>query len=178
MIDFAALGVRDYLLIAAALAGAYLLFALLPLLGIGRRRPPTAAPPHDATAVRPEDLPDAADGTSAPLFSRELAQSSLELEVRRLRRELDTMRVDLARMDEEMRQLKAARSVAPVYSEAMILAQRGTAPAEIAAQCGISIGEAELVAALARSGVGAGPGDRGDDRCSDAGALSRRLDEK
>ena len=50
-----------------------------------------------------------------------------------------------------LEQVKASRCVSPQYNEAMLLAQRGVNAQVIADQCAISIGEAELVAALSRN---------------------------
>lgn len=171
MIDLAALGLRDYLLMAVALAGGYVLYSLLrpgakpgrPPLHAGSASGTTFAPApppgredmrHASSAVQP--VQDIGDGAAAPAFSRELERSSADLELRRMRQELDEIRAEMARMTADMRKLKAARNVSPVYSEAMTLAQQGETPAGIAAQCGISLGEAELVAALARSSAGFG----------------------
>jgi hypothetical protein len=52
-------------------------------------------------------------------------------------------------MREEIEQLKAARNVSPLYNEALNMAQHGLNAEGIASRCGISIAEAELVAALA-----------------------------
>jgi hypothetical protein len=79
-----------------------------------------------------------------------LTKSAISLEVQTLRRETTQLRAEVAQLAEEVRQLKATHNVSPIYSEAMSLAERGELPAGIAARCGISIGEAELVAALAR----------------------------
>ncbi|MCX7170695.1 MAG: DUF2802 domain-containing protein [Proteobacteria bacterium] len=54
-------------------------------------------------------------------------------------------------LKENMAQLKAARRVSPQYNEAMQLAQRGMAARDIADECGISLGEAELVLSLSRN---------------------------
>lgn len=177
MIDLAALSLRDGILIAATLVGGYLLLLLLPLLRSGRKpRKPEAAGRHiDERTLRSEPGLSSEvqrdERGSAPShgFAHELAQSSLDLDVRRMRREMDAMRAELASMAEAMRQLKATRNVAPIYSEAMTLAQHGEAPAGIAAQCGISVGEAELVAALARSSKDAEFDDKDDERYRDAG---------
>lgn len=193
MIDLAALSLRDGILIAATLVGGYLLLLLLPLLRqrMKHRMPATAARHEDRRAVRSEpgfssegqqrnprhglsglpnqDVSDERDSALSHGFAHELAQSSLDLEVRRVRRDMDAMRAELDSMAEELRQLKATRNVAPIYSEAMMLAQHGEAPAGIAAQCGISIGEAELVAALARSGKGGGLDDKDEERYRGSG---------
>lgn len=190
MIDLSALSVRDYILMALVLVGGYLVMSLLPLLRIGRKarqsRAPTESDGERSAGsfaqsetfegvlhrdlqhelfdnVQAQALPEESDGDSPPVFSRELAYSSLDLEVKRLRRDVAELQAEMARMAEEMRRVKATRNVSPIYSEAMILAQQGVVPAGIAAQCGISIGEAELVATLARSGMGAeSPAKDGD----------------
>lgn len=179
MIDLAALGLRDYILIAAVLVGGYLLLSLLPLLRMaGKRRAATAEPaPTDQLHAEPEEpvIPrdeqhheprfarfapqsapgDAGHGAGAGDFSRELAASSRDLEIRRLRQEMDQVQADMTRLSEEVSAMRASRNVSPQYSEAMTLALQGVAPEGIAARCGISIGEAELVAALARGKTGA-----------------------
>lgn len=108
------------------------------LSALMRREPP----PEVAT---PDAPPTRAD------FAAELARSSLEVEVQQLRRESAVLRQQLAGIQNELAQLKAMRNVSPLYSEAVSLAQRGMDADGIASQCGISLGEAELVAALARA---------------------------
>ena len=51
-----------------------------------------------------------------------------------------------------------------MYSEAMVLARQGMAANGIAGHCGISIGEAELVAALARGTSEFERHEQGEDR--------------
>ncbi|MBK9019673.1 MAG: DUF2802 domain-containing protein [Sulfuritalea sp.] len=174
MIDLAALGLRDYILIAAVLVGGYLLLSLLPLLRMaGKRRAATAEPaptdqpqavplepvvprdePRDEprfARFAPQSLPGGDGlGAAAGDFSRELAVSSRDLEIRRLRQEMDQVQAEMTRLSEEVSAMRASRNVSPQYSEAMTLALQGVEPEGIAARCGISIGEAELVAALAR----------------------------
>lgn len=74
----------------------------------------------------------------------------LDAEMEALRREAHTMRDEIERLREEIVRMKAARNISPLYNEAMSLAQQGVPPAGIAGQCGITLGEAELVAAMAR----------------------------
>ena len=152
MPDFAGLGLREALWLAAGLVAAYLVLLLARL----RRAPPDAASPaaerraEPAIPGTPPSLrmpPGEPDG--AP-FARELAHSAAGLEVQRLRSEVAQLRGEVARLGDEIVQLKATQSVSPLYSEAMSMAQRGELPSAIAARCGISIGEAELVAALGR----------------------------
>jgi len=90
--------------------------------------------------------------TIAPEFSQLVARSAAESELRQLRQEVATLRQALAQVTDELQQIKEpARPVAPFYQQAMLLAQQGSTAANIAARCGISLGEAELVVALAHS---------------------------
>ena len=91
-----------------------------------------------------DPTPEAAAEAAVPTFGEQLQRSSLEAEVQHLRS-------DVAGLREELKLLKAARRVSPQYNEAMMLAQRGVDAQGIADQCGISVGEAELVLALSRN---------------------------
>lgn len=177
MIDFSALDVRDYAFLGVALVAVCLVFSMLqlPRLGMKRSKSGTLVRPEEPRDRNPAPVakaeayrdPQSASHTEPSLvrvaaeecplppdFARELAHSSLELEVRHLRREAEKLRAEMTSLAEEVRHLKASRNVSPAYGEAMTLAQQGEPPAGIAAQCGISVGEAELVAALARSEPG------------------------
>lgn len=174
MIDFSTLDARDYALLGAVLVAVYVAFSMLRL-GMNRRKSEAlvrSEEPHDRNpasvakaetyrdpqwAAHAEPSPALVAAEECPLppdFARELAHSSLELEVQHLRREAEKLRAEMTCLAEEVRHLKASRNVSPAYGEAMTLAQQGEPPAGIAAQCGISVGEAELVAALARSEPG------------------------
>jgi hypothetical protein len=182
MIDISPLDVRDYGLLAVLLVGTYLVFLLLRLIqmnwkrrrAVGSMRAEGSLPEAQDMVVKAEPfgelhreeprvvpftgssptLVQVTDKSSVPDFARELERSSLEREVQCLRRDADHLRAELAHLTEEMRYLKAARNVSPLYGEAIALAQQGVPAAGIADRCGISIGEAELVAALARSESG------------------------
>jgi hypothetical protein len=164
MMDFdfsAGMAWRDAVLIVAALIGAYVVLTLLWLLLVRLKRRASssrnaepAAPIEDAAAtpeLRPRPAELAVAPAPAPDFARELARSSVELEVESLRRESAHLRAEVARLAEEVSQLRATQNVSPLYNEAMALAQQGMTANGIAGRCGISIGEAELVAAMARS---------------------------
>lgn len=169
--DIAGIGWRDLVLIAAALVGVYLVFTLARLFQVaGRRRaavPPAPTLEDDdafdgpltydeprlpfADAAPATGATGATGATPAPSFAKELGRSTLEGELHRLRRESEQLREQVAHLTEEVSRLKSARNVSPLYGEAMSLAQQGLPPESIAGHCGISLGEAELVAALARS---------------------------
>lgn len=90
------------------------------------------------------------DGVPAK-FSEHLSASSVGREIAQLRHEIQKIRLDLAQLAVEVRQVKMAKNVSPMYTEAMLFAQQGESVQGIADRCGISIGEAELVVSLARS---------------------------
>ena len=97
------------------------------------------AEPGLATARAAQD-----GGQKQAPFGEQLFRSGVEAE-------LQQMRSELAGLKENMAQLKAARRVSPQYNEAMRLAQDGMAARDIADECGISLGEAELVLSLSRN---------------------------
>jgi hypothetical protein len=104
-------------------------------------------PPPQFSAGAAEDLAAPA-GVPRPIppepsFAETLESSRLEQEVRQLRAEVAALR-------EELLDLQAAHRVAPQYADAMALARRGFDARGIADHCGIALGEAELVMALAR----------------------------
>lgn len=107
-------------------------------------------PPFTSAAGQDEAIHAAAvapapsrETTSGMTFAETLETSRLEQEVRQLRAEVAALR-------EELLDLQAAHRVAPQYADAMALARRGFDARGIADHCGIAMGEAELVMALAR----------------------------
>jgi len=131
-----------------------------------------AAPPQTVLVDAPPQ-PAAGPQPEAPRLSphalNELELQQLHRDVVQLRSEQDFLRSELVAMRLDMNELQAARERAPVpppqpqyvrpespqHSEAMLLAGRGIAAAQIAEHCGISVAEAELVCALARAEGGA-----------------------
>lgn len=105
--------------------------------------PPAAAEVKAAPELQAAQYPGAEP--TVPSFAEALAGSQLEQEVRQLRAEVAALR-------EELLDLQAARRVSPHYADAMALARRGFDARGIADHCGIALGEAELVMALARGG--------------------------
>jgi hypothetical protein len=142
--DFTELGWRGGLMLAVAAAAAYLVVSLIRLMGLRRRRdhaaaavPDTRIPPEVAAGSAQADTGD----VPAPQFAEHLAWTRLEAEVRELRAEV-------ARLGEELSELKAARRVSPLYADAVALARRGYDARGIAEECGISVAEAELVLSM------------------------------
>ena len=147
--DFSGIGLRDLILVGLALAAVYLLVALLRLAQINRRRhrdtAPASPPKQEPKPAKEASEPESALASGqASAFGEQLFRSGVEAELQQLRGEV-------AALKEELKLMKAARRVSPQYNEAMMLAQRGRDAQEIADQCGISVGEAELVLALSRN---------------------------
>ena len=165
------IGWRDIVLVAAAVIGVYLVLSVMRLFKVAGKRQDSTKP-KDAPPIarwQPDLLLDATPAQSAraapPLeFATELARSSIEVELERLRRECAQQREELARLAAEVSRLKVTNNVSPLYNEAMALAQQGMPANGIAGHCGISIGEAELVAALARGESDFERHERGEDR--------------
>lgn len=154
MMDFGGIGWRDLVLVAAAMVGVYLVLLMARLFQVAaKRRPAVPSEPTfgDDDEALDQDVPLGERSAPAQSFARELNRSGLEGELNRLRREGDQLRELVANLSEEVSRLKSARNVSPLYNEAMSLAQQGMPPEGIAGHCGITLGEAELVAALAKS---------------------------
>jgi len=194
MLSVADFGWRDGVLVVVACAGIYLVLMVLRLLKVGRAKRAAAggadalhAVPAFGTEpmidlseqlspnffISPQESPAPAAGKAADIaaldaadadFSRHLARSSVEMEMQQLRRESATLRDEVVSLREELSSLRAARNVSPLYSEAMALAQRGVPADGIAGQCGISLAEAQLVAALARGQTSEEPFDITEDQ--------------
>ena len=174
MMDFdfmGGIGWRDAVLVAAAVIGIYLVLSVMRLLQVaGKRRDGKKQDAkRKSSGWQPDILIDAAEVPPAPAapqfdFAEELARSNVAVELERLRRESAHLREELARLAEEVARLKATRNGSPLYNEAMVLARQGMPVNGIAGHCGISIGEAELIAALARSGSEFERHEQGEDR--------------
>ncbi len=124
------IGWRVVILVAVAIVAAYLGVALLRLALLRGRKPAA------------ETAPERAAASAAPAADA-LWKAEMEDEMRRLAQELNSVR-------EEFAQLRAMKSMAPQYGDAVGLAQQGLSADDIAGRCGISVGEAELILALAR----------------------------
>jgi flagellar biosynthesis/type III secretory pathway M-ring protein FliF/YscJ len=165
------LGVYEAILGIVALLGVYVAWALVRLVRLARRRSPQAEaeqaepPEQDAAPSVPATRSDE-PGRVEPVvglegFESMVGQARLRFQVEAQETTLAALRVEMAALHEqtqaeiaELREqidmLRNARNVAPQYGEAVGLAQRGLTSDAIAERCGISVSEAELVAALSR----------------------------
>jgi cell division protein FtsB len=84
------------------------------------------------------------------LFGGDREMKSLEAEVQALRAEVAALDERMGTLRGEFDELKRAQASTP-YSQAIQLAQQGLEAGQIAANCGISRGEAELIVALNRA---------------------------
>lgn len=160
--EFTEFSLRYAIICSLAVAAVYMLVLLLRLIRIKRHRHVAGGEMKsdadgifrpDASAfgqrIQTEQVPEResmqqSQEQFSSLFGEQLYRSGVEADLERLRSEV-------AELKETIAQLKAARRVSPQYNEAMLLAQRGMDEQGIANQCGISIGEAELVLALSRN---------------------------
>ena len=69
--------------------------------------------------------------------------------------EIDRLVRDITELQDELARVREQPTSSPEYSEALVLAAQGLNAEMIAARCGISLAEAELVLSLARRGEGA-----------------------
>lgn len=170
------MGVREGVMGVVVLLGTYVVYVLLKLGFLAwRRRRPRPAPvpeyeadldvgvyaptPAKANTLREDDSPapqkklEPASGHEAFESMVELARLRFQLEaLTAAHAELQTeLRGELTSLREQLEVLRKARNVAPQYGEALGLVERGLDSDAIAERCGISVSEAELVAALSRS---------------------------
>jgi hypothetical protein len=162
-----ALGWRDAVIAAVAIIGIYILVSIVRYFRLRQRRQDpvvltpaepvmaTPTPPAAAQAIAPpprEPWPhteaDFADHLRASTTVTEMKH--LRGDLARMRDELTSLGDELVGLRQELELLKASRNVSPLYGEAIGLAQQGMDARSIADRCDISIGEAELVAALSR----------------------------
>lgn len=129
-------------------------------------RPGPAAMPTAAVPASPSPTPSPSSSVSPPAPASASDGFQLEVENRRLRRELaalqgvierqhdeiDALNLELHSLREQLEQVTAVHaSASPEYAEALVLAEQGMTAEEIAARCGITVAEAELVLSLSDS---------------------------
>jgi hypothetical protein len=158
LIDVSAIGWKEAALVALVILAVFMGYALMRLSALGASRSPSeperVADPDTPTIVpaAPALQADQLEAMLDTLLDRRLAPLMQQMETRLEQAEL---RIDeLGRRVETVNQLPP---LAPQYSEALSLAARGLSAEEIADQCEMSVGEAELVRTLAKSrGMGGG----------------------
>ncbi|WP_417068373.1 DUF2802 domain-containing protein [Niveibacterium terrae] len=170
------LGVYEAILAIVALLGVYVAWALVRLVRLARRPSPQAkagqSEPEQVEQPEQQSAPSAPAKESAepgrvePVagldgFESMVGQARLRFQVEAQEATITALRAEIAALAEqnqaeiaELREqidmLRNARNVSPQYGEAVGLAQRGLTSDAIAERCGISVSEAELVAALSR----------------------------
>lgn len=152
LIDLSALGWKEAALLALVILAVYMGYALVRLSMLNARRTPeaeqVAPPPPAPVQAPPVDLQVELD----MLLDARLAPLMQALETR-----LDLIEDRLDGVSRRLETVNQLPPVAPQYSEALSLAARGLSAEDIAEQCDMSVGEAELVRTLAQS---RGMGDR------------------
>jgi hypothetical protein len=178
--DSGGIGWRELVILAAALAGVYLVVALMALARLRRRRTPKPAiepstpsdpgpafkpaPPGQAwdhpflTPVHLPDLPPAdpievdvvVDDSAPAAPDAQATPFAATLAVTELEAEVRQLRSEVAALRQELAELKEARRVSPLYADAAALAHRGFDARGVAEECGSSVAEAELVLAMSK----------------------------
>ncbi|WP_374341435.1 DUF2802 domain-containing protein [Methyloversatilis sp.] len=154
MIDLSAIGWKEGALLALVILAIYMGYALMRLATLNARR--NAEAPAPAPVVPPSPLPEVPppdiEAELDTLFDARLAPLMQALETR-----LDLIEDRLDGVSRRLETVNQLPPVAPQYSEALSLAARGLSAEDIAEQCDMSVGEAELVRTLAQSrGLGDG----------------------
>lgn len=175
------LGVREAIWSLVAVLSLYLVVILFRLALPRRARAAVEAAPQTQVVDAPPAAVAAAPAAEPRPALPEIPLAEMnELEIQQLRRDIgqlrteqDFLRSELVAMRLDMNEIQGTlaraevqalqpqapqqyvRPVSPQHSEAMLLAGRGVAAAQIADHCGISVAEAELVCALARAEDGA-----------------------
>jgi hypothetical protein len=185
-----AFGVRETIVVLVVLVAVYILVVLLRMKSLSaprqaadlpaaryeadlaRRRADVdrayAAPERTEPAVPAAEVAVAfREPPRAPVTSLDQEKiNRLERDLAATREELDALRAAFSEVRDELRtevdRLKATQRVSPVYADSMQMAVSGASAEAIAARCGISRAEADLVLVLAR-GAGTARGEARND---------------
>ena len=102
-------------------------------------------------------------GAEAEVFALQLENSRLRQEFQAQRdlvalqqQEITRLVEDVTALQDELDRIRVQPASSPEYSEALLLASQGLNAEMIAARCGITLAEAELVLSLSRRGEGGG----------------------
>lgn len=100
-------------------------------------------------------------GAEAEVFALQLENSRLRQEFQAQRdlvalqqQEITRLVEDVTALQDELDRIRVQPASSPEYSEALLLASQGLNAEMIAARCGITLAEAELVLSLSRRGEG------------------------
>ena len=152
LIDLSAIGWKEAALVALVILAGYMGYALVRLSMLNARPNAEAAPPPVPVSPVPAPPPVDLQAELDMLLDARLAPLMQALETR-----LDLIEDRLDGVSRRLETVNQLPPVAPQYSEALSLAARGLSAEDIAEQCDMSVGEAELVRTLAQS---RGMGDR------------------
>ena len=148
LFDLSAFGLREAILTTVGLVAIYCALLLMRLLRLRRSKTGLAVESSRPLSTDVQDAqprPVSSELSSAPAGFGEQLAARIGLEA-----DMQQLRAEMAILKREVSELRAARRVSPQYSDAMALARRGFDARGIADECGISIGEAELVLAMSR----------------------------
>lgn len=122
-----------------------------------------AGPTLGRAQAPPAPSPVQSDALQADVFQIQLDNSRLRQALQAQRDlvalqqdEIDRLVQDITALRDELERLRDQPTSSPEYAEAMVLAAQGLNAEMIAARCGITVAEAELVLSLARRGEGSG----------------------
>jgi hypothetical protein len=122
---------------------------------------PQVGPTRERAQEPPESSPVQSDVAQPDVFQLQLDNSRLRQALQAQRDlvslqqgEIDRLVRDITALHDELERLREQPTSSPEYSEAMVLAAQGLNAEMIAARCGITVAEAELVLSLARRGEG------------------------
>ncbi len=181
------MNLREFAPYAAAILAVYLGWIIYRLIRLGRgKRLAVSLPPeeeihsqilggdsqpafssvsYDSRAnIRTEQIRSGSGAGDEPVLG---GSFEAQMELRQVKRSLDELRArceqleaSLSGVREELHDLQAASQVSPVYNDAVAMARRGVVAEAIAERCGISVAEAQLVAALSSNSQGEASHDR------------------
>lgn len=120
-----------------------------------------AGPTQGRAQAFPEPSPVPAEVVPSDVFQLQLDNSRLRQALQAQRDlvaaqqdEINRLVQDITALQDELERLREQPTSSPEYSEAMVLAAQGLNAEMIAARCGITVAEAELVLSLARRDQG------------------------
>lgn len=151
--ETAAPGLHDAILLCTVVSAVYFVVALLQLMQLKHNRPVAIVACEPSVRGQPSDAADDACPVDDRSFYHQLRRSSIESDIRRLNREVERLHTALQAMQHDVNQLRRERAIqgnGTLDNDAQPHSMRSLGVVGSAAQSGISVREAELVAALAQ----------------------------